>query len=178
MRDAWRKWKALKQRKRWVGWAQDAVLLGIALALVFAWQTRDLVASGEPLPAFSLRDLNGQQVTAASLQGKPTVLHLWAPWCGVCAADAGAFSSLAKGKAGEANVVSVALAYEDLEDVRRFVEKNEVDYPVLLGDDALMRALRVKAFPTTYFISPEGRIQSATVGYTTGLGLRLRLLLL
>ncbi|MBS1111175.1 MAG: hypothetical protein H6Q88_3167, partial [Anaeromyxobacteraceae bacterium] len=27
-----------------------------------------------------------------------------------------------------------------------------VDYPVLLGDDALLRALRVEAFPTTYFL--------------------------
>jgi len=41
----------------------------------------------------------------------------------------------------------------------------------------MMRAFRVDTFPTTYFLSGDGQIRRASVGYTTGLGLRLRLLL-
>ncbi len=177
MRETWRKWKELKQRRRWVGWVQEGVLALLLLGLVFAWQTRNLVSSGELAPAFELRDLQGKVWRSEDLRGKPTVLHFWAPWCGVCAQDAGTFSSLARSQGDQVNVISVALAFEQREEVERFVRENGVDYPVLLGNDALMRAFRVDSFPTTYFLSGEGRIRRAAVGYTTGLGLRVRLLL-
>jgi hypothetical protein len=71
--------------------------------------------------------------------------------------------------------MTVAVAYEDEEDVRRFVRERAADYPVLLGDSELTRAFRVDRFPTTFVLSSEGRIQQSTVGYTTRLGLLWRL---
>jgi hypothetical protein len=50
-----------------------------------------------------------------------------------------------------------------------------LNYPVLLGNDQVMRAFRIDAFPTTYVVSEDGRIEDAAVGYTTGFGLRWRL---
>jgi hypothetical protein len=46
---------------------------------------------------------------------------------------------------------------------------------VLLGDDPLARAFRVNSYPTTFILNSEGRIEQATVGYTTRLGLLWRL---
>jgi hypothetical protein len=64
-----------------------------------------------------------------------------------------------------------------VEAVRRFVSEHGVDYPVLLGDDALQQAWRVNSFPTVFFLSPEGRVERAVVGYTTLAGLSWRLML-
>jgi hypothetical protein len=74
-----------------------------------------------------------------------------------------------------AHVLSVAVAYEDEEEVRRFAREQEVDYPVLLGGSELRGAFHVDQFPTTFFVSSEGRIERASVGYTTRLGLLWRL---
>jgi len=57
------------------------------------------------------------------------------------------------------------------------VRDHGVDYPVLLGDDALLRALRVEAFPTTYFLDAQGRVRRSASGYTTTLGLLARIVL-
>jgi len=35
-------------------------------------------------PDFQLSTVDGQQLNKASLQGKPTLMMFWAPWCHVC----------------------------------------------------------------------------------------------
>ncbi|MFY0529843.1 TlpA disulfide reductase family protein [Archangium gephyra] len=103
------------------------------------------------------------------------VLTFWAPWCGVCKAEASTLSALQGTVGGSAHVLSVAVAYEDEEDVCRFAREHSVDYPVLLGSEELRRAYGVEQFPTTFFVSSEGRLERAAVGYTTRLGLLWRM---
>jgi peroxiredoxin len=152
----------------------DVALVALVFAAVMAWQTRHL-PTGAPAPDFTLRTLSGEQVRLSELRGKPVVLAFWAPWCGVCEVESSTLSAL-RGTVGDsAHVLSVAVAYEDEEDVRRFAREHAVDYPVLLGDEALRRDFRVEQFPTTFFVSSEGRLERAAVGYTTRLGLLWRM---
>jgi len=74
-------------------------------------------------------------------------------------------------------VVSIAASFEDVAQVRAYVRDRGVDYPVLLGDDALLQAFHVEAFPTVYFLDAHGRVRRSATGYTTALGLVARLLL-
>lgn len=175
MRELWRRWQALKARSRAARWGQDALFALVLFGAVFAWQTRNHVGAGAPLPAFTLTDVSGKTWSSEALRGKKSVLHFWAPWCPVCATETGAYSSFARSQQGDANVLSVVLAYEGPEDIQAFIDRHGVDYPVLVGNDDVMRAFRVDSFPTTYFVSEDGRITRSTAGYTTGLGLRWRL---
>jgi thioredoxin-related protein len=99
----------------------------------------------------------------------------WAPWCTVCGVESQNLSWVRRLAGTRANVVSVAAAYENLDQVRAYARQHEVDYPVLLGDDALVRAFRVDAFPTVYFLDADGRVLRSATGYTTTLGLLARL---
>jgi thiol-disulfide isomerase/thioredoxin len=171
VRGAWR-WS---RQRWWTRWAGDLVLLAVVLAAVAAWQTRHLPEAGTPVPDLALRTLTGEPARLADLRGKPVVLALWAPWCGVCKVASSNLSSVQRLVGGSAHVVSVALAYEDVADVERYMREQRVDYPVLLGDDSFMRALRVDRFPTVLFLSADGRVEDAAVGYTTRLGLLWRL---
>jgi peroxiredoxin len=158
----------------WVRGSVDLALVALVFTAVSAWQTRHL-PKGTPAPDFSLRTLSGEQVRLSELRGKPVVLAIWAPWCGVCKMESSTLSGLRHMVGDSAHVLSVAVAYEDEEDVRRFAREQEVDYPVLLGGAELMGALKVEQFPTTFFVSSEGRIERASVGYTTRLGLLWRM---
>jgi peroxiredoxin len=167
-------WERARQRW-WVRWGVDLAFVVLLFSAVMAWQTRHLPGAGTPAPDFQLRTLTGEQVRLSELRGKPVVLAFWAPWCGVCKAESSTLSALRRTVGERAHVLTVAVAYEDEEDVRRFVREREADYPVLLGDSELTRAFRVDRFPTTFIVSSEGRIEQATVGYTTRLGLLWRL---
>lgn len=168
------RWQQARQRW-WVRWGVDLALAALLFMAVMAWQTRHLPGAGTPAPDFQLRTLSGEQVRLSDLRGKPVVLAFWAPWCGVCKAESSTLSALRRMVGERAHVLTVAVAYEDEEDVRRFVREREADYPVLLGDDTLTRPFRVDRFPTTFVLSSEGRIEQAAVGYTTRLGLLWRL---
>ncbi|XXF75018.1 TlpA disulfide reductase family protein [Myxococcaceae bacterium GXIMD 01537] len=167
-------WGRARER-RWVRWGADLALFALLALAVTAWQTRNLPGGGTPAPDFTLRTLSGEQVRLADLRGKPVVIAFWAPWCGVCKVESSTLSALQSTVGERAHVISVALAYDDEASVRRFAQERAVDYPVLLGDDALQRAFRVEMFPTVFILSPEGRIEQAAVGYTSQLGLLWRL---
>ncbi|MCA2978104.1 MAG: TlpA family protein disulfide reductase [Myxococcaceae bacterium] len=172
---------ALRRLKRafdaspWLQRAFDALVLVAIVVGVGLWQTRAHVR-GVAVPAVTLPSLDGATVSTASLSGKPTLLAFWAPWCGVCESESRNLG-WARGLAGDrANVVSVATAYDEVGQVRAYVQRNGVDYPVLLDEAGLAEALQVASFPTVYFLDAQGRIKGSVVGYTTTAGLLLRLL--
>jgi peroxiredoxin len=178
------RWERLKaawaraRRRWWVRWGVDLAVLAVALTAVAAWQARHLPGAGAPAPDFTLSTLSGETVRLEALRGRPVVLAFWAPWCGVCKMESSNLSLLRRLAGDSAHVLSVAVAYEDEEDVRSFAREHEVDYPVLLGgEEAIQREWRVNSFPTVFFVSPEGRVERAVVGYTTLPGLAWRLLL-
>jgi peroxiredoxin len=162
-------------KRRWVRLSVDAILTLLVVGAVMGWQTRHLLGGGEQAPAFALRDLDGKTWRLEDLKGKPVLLTFWAPWCGVCKAESPNLSAVRSAVGEDAQVISVALGWEDLGAVQRYVSDQQVDYPVLLGNEQIREAFRIEAFPTTYFISEDGRIKHTTVGYTSELGMRLRL---
>lgn len=166
---------SLYRTRRAVRWPVDAVLLLLVIAAVGLWQTRGHASGALPADV-TLTALDGRAVALSSLAGKPTVLAFWAPWCGVCRASSDNLSRVARLTGSRAQVVSIALAYEDRASVDRYVQQNGVDYPVLLGNEELGRRLAVTSFPTVYFVGADGRISGSVVGYTTTLGLLWRLL--
>ena len=147
-----------------------ALVVGIG-----AWQTRHHPRG--PVPDFALTQLGtGGVVTAQSLAGRPTLLVFWAPWCGVCKAESSNVSWARRLVGDRARVVSIVAAYDSLAEVQRAVEAQHMDYPVLLGDDAVTGRFAVRAFPAAFFLDEAGRIRNSTSGYTTTLGLVWRLL--
>ena len=74
-------------------------------------------------------------------------------------------------------MLSVATAFDDVAQVRAYMAEHGVTYPVLLGDDEVVRAFRVEAYPTLYFLDAEGRVTGSATGYTTTAGMLARLLL-
>ncbi len=161
--------------RRWFRWTRDLLVLAALLLAIGAWQARHHVRGAPPEAA--LRTLEGTPTSLAALRGKPTMVAFWAPWCGVCGAQSGNVGLAMRLAGDRARVVSVATAFEDVAEVRAYMAKHGVTYPVLLGGDEVVRAFRVEAYPTLYFLDAEGRITGSATGYTTTAGMLARLLL-
>jgi thiol-disulfide isomerase/thioredoxin len=155
-------------------WFVDLSLLAVVLGVMGWFQTRNHPRGDAP--SYTFRTLEQTEVTLASLSGKPTVLAVWAPWCGVCKMESGNVSRARAWLGERANVVSVATAYDDVSQVRTYMEQQGVDYPVLLAGEDFTRMMRVEAFPTVFVLDSSGRIVSSVQGYTTTLGLMFRAL--
>ena len=155
-------------------WAVDlTVLLAIVLGLGL-YQTRNHPRGAAP--SYTFTTLDQAPVTLSSLAGKPTLLAVWAPWCGVCKAESGNVSRAHAWLGDRANVVSVATAFNDVTEVRQYMSAQGVDYPVLLAAEDFQRVMHVEAFPTVFILDRQGRIVSSMQGYTTTLGLVFRTL--
>lgn len=172
-----RAWWARARERRWVRWGLDALLFALVLGAVMAWQTRNLPGGGVPAPPLTLRTLTGETVSLEALRGRPVAVTFWAPWCTVCKAESSTVSAVRETVGARAHVLTVAVGWRDVEEVRRFVRARGADYPVLLGDDGTQAAWRVEQFPTTFFVSADGRVERAAVGYTTRAGFLWRLFL-
>jgi thiol-disulfide isomerase/thioredoxin len=141
-------------------------MLGILL-LVRCYQTRDLARE---LPMRELVDSEGRHL---SLIGEgPTLVHGFATWCGVCRLE----ESSVQNVAGSARVIGIASRSGSPAEVKAYMREHGLTYPVVLdADGSLAQKLGVHAFPSSFFIDRQGEIVAREVGYTTELGLRVRL---
>ncbi|MFZ2620429.1 MAG: TlpA disulfide reductase family protein [Alphaproteobacteria bacterium] len=123
---------------------------------------------GRDINKVLVADMEGGMVTFGELlQGKPMLLNLWATWCPPCIEE---FPSLnALGQQGEFDVVAMSIDHKR-ETVANFLGKSQLDTSGMqLLHDASARATRTSLgasqYPTTYVVSPAGKI----VGIYTGL---------
>lgn len=147
------------------------------VAFVFAlgaFQTRKHLRA-RVAPDFVLPELSGRRISLADFRGKKVLLHFFATWCGVCRVELPSLRGLAQHLGQNEVLVAVVEDSTDVEAVRRFAREHELTYPILLGSPEVIRAYRVSAFPTNYFVNGDGTIAGSSVGLSTRLGMATHL---
>jgi thiol-disulfide isomerase/thioredoxin len=150
--------------------------VGMFIAIL-AYQERNLLSKHALAPGFSLESLDGRTVSLEDYRGKRVLVHFWATWCGVCRQELSALNAVERDLGPDEALLTVVADSGDPAQVRDFVSKEGIRYPVLLADSATLRAYRIGMFPTNYFLDAEGRISGHTVGMSTRWSFRARLAL-
>jgi len=119
-------------------------------------------------PDFSLKTLEGQEMTLASLKGKVVLIDFWATWCGPCRESIPHLATLYKNYRDKGfEVIGVSVDKGEAEMVRRFSKSMDIPYPILIASEEVTRSYAVTALPTAFLIDREGNIQEKVIGFNS-----------
>lgn len=107
----------------------------------------------------SLVDLDGEATSLAAMQGKTIFLNFWATWCPPCLAEMPNIQSLYD-KIGDRNDVAFVMVSVDdtAQEAQAFIERRGFDFPVYMLAGQVPSAYYSTTVPTTFVISPKGKI--------------------
>jgi thiol-disulfide isomerase/thioredoxin len=147
------------------------VVVVVVMAGIRFWQQRDIVSG--PAPVLQGVTLAGRPYKLPAHPDRPVLVHFWATWCPICRAEQGSIAAMAQ---DNQNVITIAMQSGKPEEVASYMRAQGITFPVLNdADGSTSAAWGVHAVPASFIISPDGQIKFVEVGYTTGIGLRLRL---
>ncbi|HKL51620.1 MAG TPA: TlpA disulfide reductase family protein [Wenzhouxiangellaceae bacterium] len=123
-----------------------AVVAGLSAGIAIAWLTRgeipvsggeqeavaEAVAGvGDRRPDFMHAGVGGELWRASDFDGRPTLVNFWATWCAPCVREMPLLQGLADRYPDQLNVVGIAI--DEPGKVGEFVERLDIDYPILIG---------------------------------------------
>jgi peroxiredoxin len=123
-----------------------------------------------PAPDFTLVDLDGKTVSLSDFKGKAVILDFWATSSAPCVRETPHFVELYEAHRDAGLVVIGIPVGDSREAVRAFVSEHAVEYPILQGDESVVRGTAeayggVSIIPTTFLLDADHEIVRRLVGY-------------
>jgi thiol-disulfide isomerase/thioredoxin len=126
-------------------------------------------------PDVTFKDLDGKDVSLASLKGKVVVVNFWATWCDPCREEIPWLIEYQQKYADKGfTILGVAMDEEGKPTVQPFVETTPfnvnghpttMNYPIVLGNDELADKFGgLLGMPTSFVISRDGKIAKKYIG--------------
>ena len=158
-------------RRQWI------VILGISLLALLAgiysspWISKTGLASEPAVKAFFANEWqspDGKPLDSKDWQGKVLVVNFWGSWCPPCVDEMPELEKL-YAEFSKQNVLIVGIAIDSPSNVREFLKKMPVSYPIAMGGmngSQLYKALgnSQAALPFTILISPAGKVIASKLG--------------
>lgn len=110
-----------------------------------------------------LKDPNGNTINLNEWKGEPIFLNFWATWCPPCIAEMPDIDNLYKNVGDEVNFALISLD-ENPEKAIEFIERKGFDTPIYFLASSVPEAFQSRSIPTTFVISPDGRIVVSNKG--------------
>lgn len=119
------------------------------------------IYQGNIAPDFTLKDLNGIEVSLNKFRGKVVLLNFWATWCSPCRGEIPSMVELYKKyKDKGLEIVGVNLDKLGKSGVEKFSLEYKINFPVLLNPSGEVASqYGVVVLPTTIFLDPSGKIK-------------------
>ncbi|MBM3150340.1 MAG: redoxin domain-containing protein, partial [Chloroflexi bacterium] len=120
---------------------------------------------GNRAPDFTLKTINGEEISLKSLRGKKVVLNFWATWCSPCVGEMPYFQDITRTWKEDELVVLAVNLEENISTVRNFLAGERFTFTILLDiEGAVGSRYDVSSIPRTFFIDREGIIRETKQG--------------
>ncbi|MDQ3035528.1 MAG: TlpA family protein disulfide reductase [Myxococcota bacterium] len=124
---------------------------------------------GARAPEIGMRDLQGNQVTMASLRGRVVVVDFWASWCEPCADSMPVYQRLYD-TYRERGLTIVGVSQDQrVDNARQFATRHHLGFPVVFDEGhAVANRYRPPRMPTSYVIDRGGIVRHVHAGFRAG----------
>ena len=113
---------------------------------------------------FVLIDKDGNRKSFTDFKGKVVFMNIWATWCPPCVAEMPDIHELYQ-DVKDKNIEFVMISVDkDFQKAKDFVKKKGFEFPIYQVAGAMPQVYESRAIPTTFVISPDGRIVSRKEG--------------
>lgn len=123
---------------------------------------------GSHLPEFSVKDLQGREISSADLRGKVVLIDFWATWCQPCKKEMPGYQKLAD-RYGSRGFAVLGFKFDtmmDMEDPVLFARKIGVRYPLAVAADELKQKFGgIEGLPTTLLYDRQGILRKKVIGF-------------
>jgi thiol-disulfide isomerase/thioredoxin len=138
-------------------------LIVLAVAIGFA---PCALAQKQKAADFSLKSSDGTSYELSKFKGKVVVVNFWATWCGPCRKEIPDFiEAYSKYKSKGLVIIGISLDQDGWTKVTPYVAQSKINYPVVLGDETVVRNYGgFNAIPTTFIVDKSGNIVDQQTG--------------
>ncbi|HXZ40100.1 MAG TPA: TlpA disulfide reductase family protein [Terriglobales bacterium] len=144
-----------------------ALMLVVGLRMARRTQQAGVIEmKGDMAPDFALQSLDGKTVHLTDFRGKAVLLNFWATWCAPCKIEMPWFVELQKQYGPEGlQIVGVAMDDASPKEIADFAKDMGVNYPVLIGKEAVGDAYGgVQFLPESFYIDRKGKVLDKAFG--------------
>ncbi|HGY5296419.1 TPA: protein disulfide oxidoreductase [Aeromonas salmonicida] len=157
--------------RRWGKEALWLLLFGVVISTALDFWRSPALPEGNPLPTLTLQD--GTTADLQAMSGdKPLLVYYWASWCAVCRFTTPTVEQLWQD--GE-NVLTVALRSGNTQQLSKGMGKKGLTFPTHNDERGDLAARWQVSVTPSFLIVKDGKVVSTTTGWSSGLGLKLRL---
>jgi thiol-disulfide isomerase/thioredoxin len=123
---------------------------------------------GSHLPEFTVKDLQGREISSADLRGKVVLVDFWATWCQPCKKEMPGYQKLLD-RYGSRGFTVIGFKLDtmmDMEDPVQFAKKIGVRYPLAVAPDDLKQKFGgIEGLPTTMLYDRQGILRKKVIGF-------------
>ena len=136
----------------------DATIIRAGEDGTVEFRLQKIPQEGMQIPEFTVRTIDGKEISSSELKGKVVVLNFWFIGCPACMSEMPSLNLLAAKFAGQEDVVFLSMTEDKFAAVKRFVERERFDYTHAAEAGAAMKLFGFVGYPKNIVVSKTGEV--------------------